>query len=184
MGQISPVISKALDAPMLSAAAAGGPSLFMQIMPLILIFVIFYFLLIRPQQKRARELQDMQNALKRGDRVITNGGLMGKVVRVRDDHVEVELAQGVTVRVLKVAIQSLQGRGAPAPANDRKKDKPKQIEDHTRTQLKEDKRKQLEHDQDEFEEDFDDDDAVTERDWDNIKKSDESRSERKDKDQE
>ena len=80
-------------------AAGGGGNAFQAFLPLILIFVVFYFLLIRPQQKRAKEHKEMVEGLKRGDEVITQGGLIGKVSKVADEEVTVELADGVKVRV-------------------------------------------------------------------------------------
>lgn len=102
------------------AAAAGAAGIVMQLAPLILIFVVFYFLLIRPQQKRAKEHRTMLTALKRGDRIITAGGLIGSVTRVKDgsDEVEVELAPNVRVNVVRSTIASLVR--APAAANDSK----------------------------------------------------------------
>tara|TARA_A100001011_G_scaffold345080_1_gene380555 strand:+ start:836 stop:1114 length:279 start_codon:yes stop_codon:yes gene_type:complete len=80
---------------------------FAQFIPLILIFVIFYFFLIRPQQKRVREHKDMVKNLKRGDEVITSGGIIGKVDRVyEDDKLEIEISDGVKVNVIKNTVQS------------------------------------------------------------------------------
>ena len=79
-----------------------------QFIPLILIFVIFYFFLIRPQQKRAKEHLEMVKGLKRGDEVITSGGIIGTVDRVfEDDTIEVMLADNVKVKVIKNTITSL-----------------------------------------------------------------------------
>ena len=81
---------------------------FAQFIPLILIFVIFYFFLIRPQQKKAKEHKQMVAALKRGDEVVTSGGLVGKVERVLgDDKVDVSISENVTVQVIQSTIQSL-----------------------------------------------------------------------------
>ena len=81
---------------------------FAQFIPLILIFVIFYFFLIRPQQKKAKEHKQMVAALKRGDEVVTSGGLVGKVERVLgDDKVDVSISENVTVQVVQSTIQSL-----------------------------------------------------------------------------
>ena len=81
---------------------------FTQFIPLILIFVIFYFFLIRPQQKKAKEHKQMVAALKRGDEVVTSGGLVGKVERVLgDDKVDVSISENVTVQVVQSTIQSL-----------------------------------------------------------------------------
>ena len=80
---------------------------FAQFIPLVLIFVIFYFFLIRPQQKRVREHKDMVKNLKRGDEVITSGGIIGKVDRVyEDDKLEIEISDGVKVNVIKNTVQS------------------------------------------------------------------------------
>lgn len=90
---------------------------FAQIMPLILIFVIMYFLLIRPQQKKMKEHQAMVAALRRGDEVVTQGGLIGKITKVKDDHeVELELAQGVKVRVVRQTIAQVKSKTEPAEA--------------------------------------------------------------------
>ena len=81
---------------------------FAQFIPLILIFVIFYFFLIRPQQKKAKEHKQMVAALKRGDEVVTSGGLVGKIERVLgDDKVDVSISENVTVQVIQSTIQSL-----------------------------------------------------------------------------
>ena len=81
---------------------------FAQFLPLILIFVIFYFFLIRPQQKRLKDHKSMIAALKRGDNVVTSGGIVGKIERVmEEDKVEVSIADGITVQVVKSTIQSL-----------------------------------------------------------------------------
>lgn len=86
------------------------------LIPLILIFGIMYFLLIRPQQKKLKEHQMMVVALRRGDQVITQGGIMGKVVKVKDDvaEVEVEIASGVTVRVIRSTIATVVNKTEPA----------------------------------------------------------------------
>jgi len=99
------------------AQAAGGaaPSLLSQLPFFIAIFAIFYFLLIRPQQKKAKEHQAMVEAVRRGDQIVTQGGMIGKVSKVRDDgEVEVEIAQGVNVRVLKHTIQTVRSKTEPA----------------------------------------------------------------------
>ena len=87
-----------------AGAAAGPASGIASFIPLILIFVIFYFLLIRPQQKKARELQNFINNLKKGDRVITNGGLYGKITGLTDSVVTLEIADGVRVKVSRGSI--------------------------------------------------------------------------------
>jgi len=86
-----------------------------QFLPLILIFAIMYFLLIRPQQKKVKEHQAMVSAVRRGDQVVTQGGLIGKVTKVKDDtEVEVELAEGVKVRVVKSTIAQVTSKTEPA----------------------------------------------------------------------
>ena len=100
-----------------AAPAAGGSAFFVQIVPLLLIFVVFYFFLIRPQQKRAKEHEAKINAVQKNDEVVTGGGLMGKVIKVADDHVEVEIAPNVRVKALKSTLATVQSRGTKA-AND------------------------------------------------------------------
>ena len=86
---------------------------FAQFVPLILIFVIFYFFLIRPQQKKVKEHKLMVSALKRGDEVITSGGIVGKIERVLgDDKVDIIVADNVTVQVVQSTIQSLSNKPA------------------------------------------------------------------------
>ena len=81
---------------------------FSQFIPLILIFVIFYFFLIRPQQKKVKEHKLMVSALKRGDEVITSGGVIGKVERILgDDKIDLSISENVTIRVVQSTIQSL-----------------------------------------------------------------------------
>ena len=86
------------------------------LIPLILIFGIMYFLLIRPQQKKLKDHQRMVEALRRGDQIITQGGIMGKVVKVKDDsnEVEVEIASGVNVRVVRSTIATVLNKTEPA----------------------------------------------------------------------
>ncbi|MFM8377451.1 MAG: preprotein translocase subunit YajC [Phenylobacterium sp.] len=91
----------------------------LQIAPLVGLFVLFYFLLIRPQQKRMKQHQEMLAALKRNDVVVLASGVVGKIVRVEDAEVGVEIAQGVTVKVVKSMITSVRSRGETA-ANDAK----------------------------------------------------------------
>jgi len=86
-----------------------------QFIPLILIFAIMYFLLIRPQQKKLKEHKAMVEALRRGDQVVTQGGLIGKVAKVKDeDEIEVDLAEGVRVRVVKSTIAQVLNKTEPA----------------------------------------------------------------------
>lgn len=100
--------------PAFAQAAGGGAAAFTSFMPLILIFGIMYFLLIRPQQKKAREHREMVAALRRGDSVLTQGGIIGKVVRVKEDgEVEVEIADGVKVRVARNTIAQVLNKTEP-----------------------------------------------------------------------
>ena len=86
-----------------------------QFVPLILIFGIMYFLLIRPQQKKAKEHRAMVDGLRRGDQVVTQGGLIGKVVKVKEDgEIEVEIADGVKVRVVQATIATVVSKTEPA----------------------------------------------------------------------
>ena len=88
---------------------------FGQFIPLILIFAIMYFLLIRPQQKKVKQHQAMVTALRRGDQVVTQGGLIGKVVKVKEDNeLEVELAECVKVRVVQSTIAQVLSKTEPA----------------------------------------------------------------------
>jgi len=98
-----------------AAGAAPGGFEIMQFLPLLMIFVVFYFLLLRPQQKKMREHKAMLEALRRGDRVVTGGGIVGSVVKVgTDDEVTVEIAEGVRVRVLKPTISAVLAKTEPA----------------------------------------------------------------------
>ena len=101
-----------------AAAPSAGASFFIQTLPLVLIFVIFWFLLIRPQQKRMKAHQAQIAAVKKGDRVVTGGGLIGKVTKVTDDEVEVELAQGIRVNAVKSTLTQVIDPTAAKPAND------------------------------------------------------------------
>ncbi|WP_137176878.1 preprotein translocase subunit YajC [Roseomonas sp. AR75] len=101
-------------------AAGGSAAIVMQLLPLILIFAVFYFLLIRPQQKKMKDHREMLGKLKRNDRVITGGGIVGTISKVRDDsdEIEVEIAPGTRVTVLRGTITSV--LQPPAAANDPK----------------------------------------------------------------
>ena len=97
------------------AQAAGGAGALTSFVPLILIFAIMYFLLIRPQQKKVKDHQKMVEALRRGDQVVTQGGLIGKVTKVLDDNkLEVEIAQGVKVQVVKSTVAQVLSKTEPA----------------------------------------------------------------------
>jgi len=99
-----------------AAAGNGAASAMTSFLPLILIFGIMYFLLIRPQQKKMKQHRAMVDALRKGDSVLTQGGIIGKVTRVKEDgEVEVEIADGVKVRVLKATIAQVMSK-TEAPA--------------------------------------------------------------------
>jgi preprotein translocase subunit YajC len=100
-----------------SAQPSGTTSFIVQTLPLVAIFVIFYLLLIRPQQKRMREHQAAVSAVQKGDEVVTGGGIRGRVIKVTDDEAEVEIAQGVRVRVVKSTLSHVVSKTAK-PAND------------------------------------------------------------------
>lgn len=100
------------------AAASGGGAAIMQMVPLILIFVIFYFLLIRPQQQAAKQQRAKIDAVKKGDSIVTGGGLIGKVIKVDGDTVEVEIASGVKVKAVKSTLADITPLGLSKPAND------------------------------------------------------------------
>ena len=103
------------------AAAGGGPQdMLIQFLPLVGLVVLFYFLMIRPQQRRMKLHQAMISNLKRNDTVVLNSGVIGKVVRVEDKEVGHEIAQGVTIKVVRGMIAEVRVRGEPAPANDSK----------------------------------------------------------------
>ena len=99
------------------AAPGGFTAILLQTAPLLLIFVIFYFLLIRPQQKRMKAHQVMVQSAQIRDTVITNGGLVGKVTKVDEHELEIEIAQGIKVRVIKSMLADIRKHGAKA-AND------------------------------------------------------------------
>ena len=126
------------------AQSGGGLGGMESLLPLVLIFVVFYFLLIRPQQKKAKAHREMLGNLHRGDRIVTNGGLIGKITRIPNDaELILEIAEGVKVRVLRGMISEVSAK--TERARDRKRD---QEED-------------FDEDEDEIEEngDYDNDDA-------------------------
>jgi preprotein translocase subunit YajC len=105
---------------LMQQTAAGGSAngvlpVFFSIAPWLLIFVVFYWLMIRPQQRRVKEHQAAVNAVKKGDEVITGGGIRGRVTKVTDEDAEVEIANGVKVRVIKSTLSQVLGT---KPAND------------------------------------------------------------------
>ncbi len=103
-----------LISPAYAQGIGGGGFSLVGLMPLVLIFVVFYFLLIRPQQRKARSHRDMVGAVRRGDSVVTGGGIRGKVTKVIDDDwLQVEIADGVRIVVAKGTISNVVSRGQP-----------------------------------------------------------------------
>jgi preprotein translocase subunit YajC len=97
-----------------STGFTGMGDLFGMILPLAMIMVVFWFLLIRPQQRKAKEHQELLKKISRGDTVITSGGLIGKVVKIVDDHeLQVEVGDNVKVRILRSAVSDVRARGEP-----------------------------------------------------------------------
>ena len=93
-------------------AVEGAPgSIFMQIVPLLIIFGIFYFLLIRPQMKKAKQQRQLIGAISKGDEVVTQGGLVGRVMQVGEDYLQLEIAEGVLVKMQRVAVTLLLPKG-------------------------------------------------------------------------
>ena len=88
----------------LQAEAAGGLGVLQQLLPFLLIIVVFYFFMIRPQMKRQKELKKYREELKKGDKVITTGGIYGKVSEIKDAHVMMEISNGVVIKIDKSAI--------------------------------------------------------------------------------
>ena len=100
------------------AAAAGGADIALQVVPFVLIFVIMYFLILRPQQRRVKEHQALVKNVRRDDTVVTTGGLIGRVTKVQDDaaEIEVEIAPNVRVRVVRAMISEVRVKGGPVKA--------------------------------------------------------------------
>ena len=97
------------------ASPLGSTDMLIQLAPFIVIFVIMYFLILRPQQKRAKEQRTMITAAKRGDTIVTSGGLVGKITKATDDsEVEVEIAPNVRVRLVRSGIADVRIKGEPA----------------------------------------------------------------------
>ena len=103
------------------AQAAGGPGavdLFSSFVPILLLIVIFWLLIFRPQQKRAKEHQAMLNAIRRGDTVVTTGGIIGKVIRVKEgEDLEVEIADGVRVKLARGMVTDVRSKAEPVNDN-------------------------------------------------------------------
>ncbi len=103
-----------------AATGAAEPNMLLNMLPLVLIFVVFYFLLIRPQQKKMKEHKSMLEAVRRGDRIVTNGGIIGVVTKVfeAERELQVEIADGIRVRVVRDMVASVLSRTEPVAAND------------------------------------------------------------------
>lgn len=107
-----------LISPAFAQSAGGGSDFIIQLVPILLMFVIFYLLLLRPQQQRAKAHREMVANLRRGDTVVTSGGIIGKVTKVRDDsEIEVEIAENTRVRVMRATVAEVRVKGEPAKEN-------------------------------------------------------------------
>jgi preprotein translocase subunit YajC len=95
-------------------AQLGGNDMIMSLLPFILIFVIMYFLILRPQQRRVKQHAEMVNALRRGDTIVTSGGVIGKVTKVIDaNEVELQIADGIKIRQMRSMISEVRAKGEP-----------------------------------------------------------------------
>ena len=95
-------------------SAAGGGSIMEFLFPLVMVFAIMYFMILRPQQKRQREHKAMLKAVRRGDTVVTSGGLIGKVAKVSEDELEIDLTKDTRVTLVKSMIISVRSKSEPA----------------------------------------------------------------------
>ena len=110
-----------LISPAYAQGASGGSDFLIQLVPILLMFVIFYMLLLRPQQQRVKQHREMVANLRRGDTVVTSGGLVGKVTKVvDDDQIEVELTEGVRVRQMRQMVTDVRAKGEPVKDDDSK----------------------------------------------------------------
>lgn len=110
--------STILDILQAAAPAVGEPPAWVTFMPFVGMAVIFWFFILRPQMRQQKAHREKINGLKRGDQVLTGGGFVGKIVKVDEQYVEVELAPGLKVKALKSTITDIVGPGGSAPAND------------------------------------------------------------------
>ena len=110
----SPLITPAYA----QGATAGGSDVFLQLVPFVLIFIIMYFLIIRPQQRRVKAHQEMVKNVRRGDTVVTTGGIVGKVTKVTEDgaDIEIEIAEGVRVKLARGMISDVRSKSEPVKA--------------------------------------------------------------------
>lgn len=102
------------------AGPNGGADMLLQFAPVLLLFVLGYFMLLRPAQQRQKQQQLTLSKIKRGDTVVMTSGIIGKVTRVEDTEVQVEIAPTVNVKVVRAMIAEVRTRGEPTPANDAK----------------------------------------------------------------
>jgi len=113
----SPALAQTAAAPG-NPVGGSGTSMFMNFLPLVLIFVVFYVLIIRPQQRKMDEQSKMIKALQRGDRVVTSGGIYGKITRIDGDDVTLEIADNVNIKVVRSFISGLAAKTQPTSAPD------------------------------------------------------------------
>lgn len=102
---------------MFGGSTGGGSEFLVQLFPFIALFAIMYFLVLRPQQRRVKEHKDMVAAVRRGDTVVTSGGIIGKVSKAEENEVVVEIAEGVKIRVIKSTLSEVRSKSEPVPAN-------------------------------------------------------------------
>ena len=96
------------------AGGAGGGDLLFSLLPFVLIFVVLYFLILRPQQRRVKQHQEMISSLRRGDTVVTSGGLIGRISKIIDEReIQIEIAEGVRVRIARPMIAEVRAKGEP-----------------------------------------------------------------------
>ena len=107
--------------PAYAQSGGGGPDVFISILPFVLIFVIMYFLIIRPQRQQMKKRGEMLAAVRRGDTIVTGGGLLGKVTKVTDDEIEVDLGGGTKVTALRSTIADVRVKGEPVANQNAKK---------------------------------------------------------------
>jgi len=116
---IAPFIMQ--EAGVAAAGAAAEPNALIQMLPFAGILAILYFTMIRPQQKRQKEHQAMIEAVKKGDTIVTTGGLIGKITKVEEGEISLDVGEGVKVRVVKSMIVDVRGKPVPEAANDTSK---------------------------------------------------------------
>ncbi|MGC1467606.1 MAG: preprotein translocase subunit YajC [Pseudolabrys sp.] len=111
---ITPAFAQSPLSSLFGGGAGGEGGMLMSLLPFVLIFVIMYFLILRPQQKRVKSHQEMVKNVRRGDMVVTNGGLIGKVTKVIDDEqIEIEIADDVRIRQVRSMVTDVRAKGEP-----------------------------------------------------------------------